>query len=78
MHTQSRPTLCDSMNLALQVPLSMEFFSQEYWSELPFPPTGNLPEAAIEPASPALTGGFFTTVPPGKPKYSLLTDMCGI
>ena len=36
---------------------------QEYWSGLLFPP-GDLPNPGIEPASPALAGGFFTTEPP--------------
>ena len=50
---------------------------QEYWSGLPCPPAEDLPDSGIEPASlmsPALTGGFFTTVPPGKPfndKYEM-------
>ena len=49
----------------------MGFFRQEYWSGLPFPPPGDLSDAAIEAVSlvsPALAGGFFTTVPPGKPE----------
>ena len=53
-----------------QTPLSTGFSRQEYWSGLPFPPPGDLPEPGIEPVSPvapALVGGFFTTVPPGKP-----------
>ena len=37
---------------AHQIPLSMEFPRQEYWSELPFPPPGDLPDPGIEPASP--------------------------
>ena len=44
--------------------LSMEFSRQEYWSGLPFPPPGELPNPGIEPASlasPALAGAFFTT-----------------
>ena len=52
--------------VAPQTPLSVGFFSQEYWSRLPFPPR-DLPNPGIEPASPvslALAGGFFTT---GKP-----------
>ena len=56
--------------VAHQVPLSIGFSKQEYWSELPFPPPGDLPNPGTEPASlasPALAGGFFTTVPPGKP-----------
>ena len=50
-----------------QVPPSMVFSRQEYWSGLPFPPPGDLPDPGIEPTSSALAGGFFTTVPPGKP-----------
>ena len=50
-----------------QAPLSMGFSRQEYWSGLPCPPPGDLPDPGIKPASPAVTGGFFTTAPPGKP-----------
>ena len=39
----------------------MEFLRQEYKSRLPFPSPGDLPDPGIEPASPALAGGFFTT-----------------
>ena len=55
--------------VAHQVPLFMEFFRQEYWSELPFPPPGNLPEPGNElkaPAALALAGEFLTTEPRGK------------
>ena len=51
--------------------VSMGFSSQEYWSGLLCPPPGDLPNPGIEPISlmsPALTGGFFTTELPGKPK----------
>ena len=44
----------------------MEFSRQEYWNGLPFPPSGDLADPGIELRSPALAGGFFTTVPPGK------------
>ena len=47
-----------------QAPLSMEFSKQEYWSGLPFPTPGDLPDPGIKPtsfASPALAGRFFTT-----------------
>ena len=47
--------------IAQQAPLSMGFSRQEYWSGLPFPPPGHLPDPEIEPASPALAGRFFTT-----------------
>ena len=40
---------------------------QEYWSGLPFPSPGAVPNPGIEPASPALAGGFFTAEPSGKP-----------
>ena len=51
--------------------LSMEFSRQEYWSGLPFPSPGDLPNSGVKPMSPALAGGFFTTVPPGKPEAEL-------
>ena len=50
--------------VAHQAPLSVGFSRQEYWSGLPFPSPGNLPNPESEPASltsPALAGGFFTT-----------------
>ena len=43
------------------------FFRQEYWSGLPFPPPGALPDPGIEPMSPALAGRFLTAEPPRKP-----------
>ena len=52
---------------ARQAPLSKGFPRQEYWSGLPFPSPGDLPDPGIDPASPALAGGFFTTQPPRKP-----------
>jgi len=48
----------------------MGFSRQEYWSGLPCPPPGNLPDPGIKPSSlmfPALVGEFFITEPPGKP-----------
>ena len=62
---QSCLTLCDPLwTVARQAPLSMGFSRQEYWSGLPCPPPGDLPDSGIEPASlmsPALAGRFFTT-----------------
>ena len=49
--------------VACHVPLPMEFFKQEYWSGVPFPTSGHLPESGIEPmslGSPAFAGRFFT------------------
>ena len=57
--------------LGLYAPLSMGFPRLEYWSGLPFPSPGDLPDPEIEAASPALAGGLFTTVPPGKSLYSI-------
>ena len=54
--------------VACQAPLSMEFSRHVYWSRLPFPTPGDLPDPGIEPMSPespALAGGFFTTTPLG-------------
>ena len=52
---QSYPTLCDpSGYIACQAPLSMRFSKQEYWSGLPFPSPGDLPNPGIKPRSPAL------------------------
>ena len=53
----------------------MEFPRQEYWSALPFPSLGDLYNPGIEPKSPALAGGFFTTKPSGKTlSYSYLSE----
>ena len=58
---------CDSMDCS-QAPLSMGFSRQEYWSGLPFPSPGDLPNSGIEPASPAFAGEFFTAEPSPKPQ----------
>ena len=50
--------------IARQASLSMGYPKQEYWSGLPFPPPGELPNPGFEPTSlvsPALAGGFFTS-----------------
>ena len=47
--------------------LSMEFFRQEYWSGLPFPSPGDLPDPGMEPGSPALQADSLPSEPPGKP-----------
>ena len=48
---------------ACQVPLSMEFCRQEYWSGLSCPPSGDLPNPGIEPGSPALQAGSLASEP---------------
>ena len=47
----------------------MGFARKEYWSGLPLPPPGDLPNPGIEPVSPALAGEFFTPEPLGKPFF---------
>ena len=65
--TQSCPTLCDPWTVAHQAPLSTGFARQEYWSGLPFPSPGDLPDPGIEPRSPTLQADALTSAPPGKP-----------
>ena len=52
---------------AYQAPPSMEFSRQEYWSGLPFPSPGDLPDSGIEPGSPAVQADALSSEPPGKP-----------
>ena len=55
---------------------SWDFSTQEYWSGLPFPTPGELPNPGTEPVSlgfPAWAGGIFTTAPPGKPSEEYLS-----
>ena len=75
----SHAGLYDPMDYGCQALLSMEFPRQEYWSGLPFPLLGDLPNLVMEPTSPgspALAGRFFTTEPSGMPwppKFLLLS-----
>ena len=63
-----RVQLCVTLRtVAHQAPLSMEFSRQEYWSRLPYPPPGDLPDPGIEPRYPALEADALTSEPPGKP-----------
>ena len=56
-----------SWTIVLQAPLSMGFSRQKSWSELPFPPPGDLPDPGIEPTSPAFASRLFTREPLGSP-----------
>ena len=56
--------------VACQAPLSMEFSRQEYWSGLPFPSPGDLPDPGINPASPAWQADSLPAGSPGKPTRS--------
>ena len=63
-HFSSVQPFVTSWTVVLQAPLSMGFPRQEYWSGLPCPPPGELPDSEIAPMSlksSALAGGFFTT-----------------
>ena len=62
--------------VAHQAPLSMGFPRQDYWSGLPFPAPGDLPNPRIKPVSPTLAKLFFTTEPPGKPAVVISRCMC--
>ena len=53
--------------IAYQAPPSMGFSRQEYWSGLPFPSPGDLPNPGIEPRSPALRAGALPSEPQGSP-----------
>ena len=67
-HSVVFDSLVTPWTVACQAPLAMGFPRQEYWSELPFLSSGDLPDPGMEPASPELTGRFFTIEPPGKSK----------
>ena len=66
--TRLCPTLATPWTVAHQVPLSMGFSRQEYWSGLPFPSPGDLPNPGIKPMSPALQADSLLTELQGKPK----------
>ena len=61
-------TLATPWTLACQAPLCMGFSRQEYWSGLPFPSPGDLPDPGIEPRSPALQAESLPTELQGKPQ----------
>ena len=64
--TQSYPTLCNSKYYSQPGSSSMEFSRQEYWSGLPCPPPGDLPNPGIKLQSPALQADSLPTEPLGK------------
>ena len=61
-HTMSN----DHSHTDISGPLSMGFSRQEYWSGLPFPSPGDLPDPTMEPRLPALQAESLTSEPPGK------------
>ena len=60
-------TLCDPVGCSHQALLSVGFLRQGYWSGLPLPSAGDLPDPGTEPESPALQADSFLSEPPGKP-----------
>ena len=64
---QSCLTLCDPMDYSPPGSPSMEFSRQEYWSGLPFPSPGDLPDPGTEPRSPILEADALQSEPSGKP-----------
>ena len=65
LDAKSCPTLVTSWIVTRQAPLSMGFPRQEYWSGLPFPPSGDLPDPGIEPRSPAPQANSLPILKPG-------------
>ena len=55
------------LTVGCQAPLSMEFSRQEYWSGLPFPSPGDLPDPGIKAGSPTMQADSLPSEPPGKP-----------
>ena len=62
---------CDPVDVACQAHLSVGFFRQEYWSGLPFPSPGDLPDPQMKPRSPALQADSLPTELWGKPKLTM-------
>ena len=72
----SRSVVSDSVTVwtvAYQAPPSMGFSRQEYWSGLPFPSPGDIPDPGIVPRSPTLQADALISEPPGKSTQSRLT-----
>ena len=67
-------TLCDPMDCSLPGSSVYEISQQAYWSGLPFPSPGYLPDPGIEPWSPALEAGTLTSEPPGR-AYLLMCSL---
>ena len=78
MHAQSLQlclTLCDPMDCSPPgSSVCVGFSRQEYWSGLPFPSPGDLPNSGIEPASPVLQVEYLSTEPPEKLLRNMIED----
>ena len=71
-HSVVSDSLWPPWTVAHQAPQSMGFSRQEYWSGLPFPSPGDLPDPGTEPRSPTLRTDALLSEPPGKPKLCLI------
>ena len=69
LDARSCPALCDPMDCSCQAPQSMGFSRQEYWSGLPFPSPGDLPDSGIKPGSPELQEDSLLFELHGKPPW---------
>ena len=68
--------LCVTLwTVARQAPQSLGFSRQEFWSGLPCPPPGNLPNPGIEPKSPTLQVYSLPAEPPGKPNNLIMKSV---
>ena len=72
-HSFVTPWTVAHIYLAHQVPLSIGFSKQEYWSESPFSSPGDLPQLRFKPTSPALADRVLTTVPPMKTRFKTVS-----
>ena len=75
---QSCLTLCDPVDSGYQAPPSMGFSSREYWSGLPFPSPGDLPDRGMEPRSPTLQANALPSEPPGNTVCIISSTLIGL
>ena len=75
---QSCPTVCDPMDCSPPGSSVHGILQGEYWSGLPRPPPGDLPNPETEPGSPVIAGRFFTTELPVKFFKTLKSMVCFI
>ena len=68
---KSCSTLLTSWTVDCQIPLSMGFSRQEYWSRFPFPSPGDLPDPGIKPRSPTVQADALTSALPEKPFWAI-------
>ena len=73
-HSVGSDSFAAPWTVANQAPLSLGFSRWEYWSGLPFPSPGDLPDPGMEPASPEVVGGLVATASPMKPSRYLLSS----